>query len=138
MSALVNAARSYLGTPWQHQGRSRNAIDCLGLLALSERDTGRAVADRTDYARVPNPDELQAGLQAHYGVPVAGAEPEMAALLPGDKLLLRYGRDAQHVAIVTDHKDTLGMIHAYAGANCRVTEHILDDKWRRRIVAVFR
>lgn len=38
--AFVAEARSYLGTPWRHQGRNRMGIDCVGLVIVSARING--------------------------------------------------------------------------------------------------
>ena len=29
---IVDAARNWVGVPYRHQGRTRNGIDCVGLL----------------------------------------------------------------------------------------------------------
>jgi cell wall-associated NlpC family hydrolase len=137
---LVDEARKLIGTPWQHQARSAAAVDCLGLLVLAERATGRVVADRTNYGRVPTRAELEAGLIAHYGPPVLSERPALADLRPGDKLLILLpgAPGANHVGIVGDSPNGLTLIHAWSGGECRVTEHRIDHKWQRRIVAVFR
>ena len=40
MTSLWEAARSYLGVPWQDGGRTRAGLDCLGLVLLASRDVG--------------------------------------------------------------------------------------------------
>lgn len=137
---LVEAARALLGTPWQHQARSTSAVDCLGLLVLAERATGRVVSDRTNYGRVPARQELSEGLRAHYGEPVLGARPDASELQPGDKLLIQLpgSKEANHVGIVGDSPNGPTLIHAWSGGLCRVTEHRLSDPWRRRICEVYR
>ena len=136
--SLVDEARKLLGARWQHQARTPQAVDCLGLLVLAERGTGRDVADRTNYGRVPTTGELREGLQAHYGAAVLGAAPDL--LQPGDKLLIRLpgSPEANHVAIVAQGAHGLNIIHAWSGGLCQVTEHGLSDAWRRRIVEVYR
>ena len=54
-------------------------------------------------------------------------------MLPGDLLLMRFAGEPQHLAVFTGET----IIHAYQ-ATGRVVEHSLDDKWRRRIVRVYR
>ena len=41
---LDQAARAYIGVPWQHHGRSRHGLDCVGLLFLASRDIGTLTA----------------------------------------------------------------------------------------------
>ena len=48
---LVAQARSYLGVPWRHQGRTRAGIDCAGLVVLVARDLGLTDYDSTAYGR---------------------------------------------------------------------------------------
>lgn len=138
MSALVDAARRYMGAPFAHQGRAAWAMDCAGLLVLAERDCGRELRDVAAYGRTPWRDGLESALVDNYGPPVQGD------LLPGDKLLMRFAREPQHIAIVTDYiGGGLGIIHTRSDISNgrqkgRVVEHILDATWRDRIVKVFR
>lgn len=138
MICIVEAARSFIGVPWLHQGRSREGIDCLGLLVLSEAACGREMADRANYGRIPVDNELREGLEEHYGMAVLGEAPALEDLLPGDKALLMLGRDPSHVGIIGDSPNGKTLIHSYASGPCRVAEMRIDQAWRHRIVAVFR
>jgi cell wall-associated NlpC family hydrolase len=124
MSALIAAARAYLGVPFVHQGRSRHGLDCIGLVVCAARDIGLTLADRTDYPRDPNgllPLEM-----ARQFAPVESPQA-------GDILLMRFRGEPQHVAILAGAT----LIHGYASIG-RVVEHGMDAKWRRRIVAAYR
>lgn len=121
---FVAAARSYVGVPFRHQGRTRHGVDCIGLVVCAARDIGLALADRTDYPRDPNgllPLEM-----ARQFAPVESPQA-------GDILLMRFRGEPQHVAIMAGAT----LIHGYASIG-RVVEHGLDAKWRRRIVAAYR
>lgn len=50
--AFVAAARSYIGVPWKHQGRSRAGLDCIGLIILAGRDIGIAVPLVANYGPI--------------------------------------------------------------------------------------
>lgn len=57
---LIRAARSMLGAPWVHMGRSRSGMDCLGMIALSMRECGIDLFKLTDvpdrpYGRAADP-----------------------------------------------------------------------------------
>ena len=138
MSALVTAARAYMGAPFHHQGRAAHGMDCAGLLVLAERDCGRELRDVAAYGRTPWRDGLEAALVDNYGAPVTGE------MLPGDKLLMRFTLEPQHIAIVTDYiGGGLGVIHtrsdvSHGQQQGRVVEHILDATWLDRIVKVYR
>jgi cell wall-associated NlpC family hydrolase len=124
MSALIDAARAYLGTPFMHQGRSRHGLDCIGLLVCAARDAGAHIEDRTNYPRDPNgllPIELDRQFDA------------VDARMPGDILLMRFAGEPQHIALYTGAT----LIHSYASIR-RVVEHRLDIKWARRIVQTYR
>ena len=50
-----------------------------------------------------------------------------------DIYFMAWGREPQHVALITDK----GIIHSYSGVG-KVVEHALDEDWKRRIVAAYR
>jgi hypothetical protein len=136
-AAFIDAARSYQGAVWAHQGRRHDRMDCIGLLVLSMGATGRLLRDRTDYGMTPHLRKLRAELIQQIGPPVT--DP-----CPGDVVTLRWSGEERHVAIVTDHPEGLGLIHCWRAApgapvgGGKVVEHRLDEQWRRRIVDVFR
>lgn len=138
--AWVEAARALLGVPFCHQGRSRQGLDCLGLLILSAHAAGLRFGgyqplqlDEGGYGPRPDTDYLAQRLGAYLS-----AVPRQAMQV-GDVLLLRVEGRAQHLALVMDYPyaAALGMIHAYAPAR-RVVEHRLDDDWQRAIARVYR
>lgn len=121
---IVDEARSYIGCRWHHQGRSRAGVDCVGLVVRVSHALGLTDFDTSDYSRQPDPAMMRATL-AQYMEPVGRYQL-------GDVLLMRFEREPQHVAIVTDK----GIIHAYAQAR-RVVEHRLDSLWKSRIVGAY-
>lgn len=123
---VIETARSFLGCRWHHQGRSRAGIDCVGLVIKTGHALGLSDFDITDYSRQPDPVRMRALLGEHMDT-IAAADAK-----PGDVLLMRFEKEPQHVAIVTD----IGIIHAYAQVR-RVTEHRLDSIWRARIVGAY-
>ncbi len=91
--SFITAARAYLGVPWQHQGRSRFGIDCVGLLVCVARDLGIQIEDMRAYEREPGAHDLARMLRRHcVSVPVAG-------MRPGDIVLM--GRPSTHVGFLT-------------------------------------
>ena len=129
-------AETYLGTPFVHRGRTRNQLDCAGLLILVARDLGLGYRNKRVYGREPQNDGLQEFLLKHCGAPLTKTSDELEV---NDILLLRLDhKDPSHLAIVTPYplEGQLGMIHTY-GALGRVVRHILDDKWRSRIHGIY-
>lgn len=121
---VIAAARSYLGVPWVHQGRTRAGLDCGGLVVCVAHDLGLSDFDATGYAREPDGITLRRYLQAH-ALRVSQSEP-------GDILLLRFVRHPQHVGIRTDY----GIIHTFAQVGA-VVEHRLDGAWAARVVDAY-
>lgn len=140
MNALVQQARTYLGTPYRHRGRSRRAIDCAGLLWCSYADLGYVLPDVKVYGREPHKDGLMAGLIDALGEPVwRGREPARALLRVGDCVVSAFVREPHHLAIVGDDPlYGLSLIHSDGSAAKKVVEHGLSEHHRKQIVAIFR
>lgn len=140
-TALVAAARGYLGAPFVHQGRLPAGMDCAGLLVLAYADCGRQLRDLSGYGRTPWRDGLEAALEDNFGP----ALPDGEKIEPGDKLLI-LGRsgEPQHIAIAGDYYlGGISLIHTrsdlFRGAERgRVTEHRLDERWAKLIFKVYR
>jgi NlpC/P60 family putative phage cell wall peptidase len=134
-AALVTETRSWIGTPYRHQGSLKGiGCDCLGLV----RGVWRACVGREpelpppyapDWAEATGADTLIAAAARHLA-PVDGEH-----IGGGDVLLFRWrdGYVAKHAAIATGEGT---MIHAHDGA--AVCEVALSPWWRRRLAAAFR
>jgi len=87
--------------------------------------------DRVDYGREPWKDGLEREMREHFGEPVN----DLAA---GDVVLMRWDERPEpcHVGIIGSDQYGLTLIHSYSMIS--VTEHGIDDAWRKRIVMVFR
>lgn len=125
----VEIARSYIGTPWRHQARGPDALDCIGLLAACF-----PVADRTDYGRDPRAQQLEAAVRQQFGPPI-----DLDEMAENDVILMRFPRVVRHVGIVANHwKGGLSIIHTWARGPKMVCETRIDDQWMRRIALVHR
>lgn len=131
---VIAAARSWIGTPYQHQASLKGVgCDCLGLL----RGVWREVVG--EEPEKPNP-------YSPYWAEAGGGESLLEAatrhlipcddraVRPGRVLLFRWreGLPVKHCGIAVSETH---FIHAHDGAS--VTEVPLIAGWRRRIVAVF-
>ncbi|MFC0283057.1 DUF6950 family protein [Camelimonas abortus] len=131
---IVAEARSWLGTPYLHQGACKDVgCDCLGLA----RGVWRAVYGAEpespppyapDWAEARGAETLLAAARRHM------RETPLQDAQPGDLLLFRFraGAPARHCAILTGPQT---MIHAHDGAG--VVEVALTPWWRRRAVFCF-
>jgi cell wall-associated NlpC family hydrolase len=135
-TGFLECARSKLGTPFRHRGRSERGLDCVGLVGVCLQSVGREIADRPHYGRDPVADGLRDVLVAHFGDPVTDWQA-------GDVVLMRWHQDNgtdlfNHVAILADYYlGGFALIHALKEAN-RVIETRLAGPWPRRIVEAWR
>lgn len=133
---IVASARSYVGVPFRHQGRSRHGLDCLGLLVCVARDCAlmygnKALYQYDDrcYGHYPDAEKLSTQLQRYLC--------REDCLASGKIALIKADHGARHLAIIGDYGDnSLSLIHAYAPAR-KVIEHRLSTDWAARIEAVF-
>lgn len=132
-NAIVVAARTFIGTPYQHQASLQGVgCDCLGLIRGVWRSVyGDAPEDPGAYDssrfRANGPETLLAGARRHL------IEKDNLNFEIGDVLLFRLHpmRPVQHCGIATS---ATTMIHAHDGACvCEVP----IDAWRKRLAFVF-
>lgn len=125
---IVDAARACLGTPYRHQGRiPGKALDCAGLVVCAVRMAGLDVIDTDGYSMTPCADMLRSVVERNQVSLVGEAHA-------GDILLMRFGREPQHLAIYTG-EDTI--IHSYLDVGM-VCEHRYAGVWKARTVGVYR
>ena len=128
---VAATARQYLGVRFQHQGRSRAGMDCAGLVVRVALDLGLPVMDWQGYGRLPRADRMRVMVSAQC-VELAPHTPPSS----GHLAMMRFEAEPQHLAIVVDHPQGLGLIHALMHER-KVAEHRLDARWLQRIVALY-
>ena len=139
---ILACARSWLGTPWRHQGRLKGvAVDCGGLILGVGKELGLLDFDTRAYGRIPDGQQLRALCEQHLcrkhiGGLASSSAAVGQAIMPADVLLMRFTRHPQHLAIAGDRGNPFSLIHAYADAGACV-EHGADARWLGRIVAVY-
>ena len=137
MSAVVEAARGWLGTPYLHQASCKGAgCDCLGLLRGVWREIYGAEPEKAppytqDWSEPDGVERLWAAALRHL-------EPKpLEEAMPGDVLLfrMRAGSVAKHLGLQGKTGAEATFIHAYSGHG--VVESALTAPWARRVVARF-
>jgi len=140
-STIINQARTWLDTPYVHQGRVKGVgVDCIGLVNGIALELDLYENTSWDYTRFR---ELSKIHKAYRRVPQGTAlyqclksyAPEYPPnqMQPSDILLVSFKGKPRHTAILTDRGT---VIHAYAEAN-RCVENSIDF-WRSSIVGTFR
>ena len=133
-SRIVASARSWLGVPYVHQGRSKKGIDCIGLIVETARGVGLPIPPiPNNYTANPTSDMLLSACALNLQ---QAADP--TKLLPGSIAVL-WGFErgaAQHFAIVGVHALKPTMIHAFS-KHRKVVEHGWDAFWMKRFVRTY-
>jgi cell wall-associated NlpC family hydrolase len=141
-SAFLAVARTWLKTKWLHQGDVKGrGCDCLGLIRGVCIETGlvppdwksiEGVQELLGYGRLPFRGTLERVCDRFL---VRISEQDA---LPADVVVMKFGGEAHHMAILGDYQHGgLSIIHAYA-AQRMVVEARLDDQMRARICRWYR
>lgn len=120
-SAIVSAARSWLGTPYHHAADVKGAgVDCAMILVRVYVDLG--LVEPFDPRPYTKDWFLHRDDERYMGHLLARAR-EVAEPQPGDVMLFKIGRCFAHGGIVTSAAP-LTIIHAFAPARCVVEDEI--------------
>jgi cell wall-associated NlpC family hydrolase len=127
-AALIAEARTWLGTPFRHRGRTRAGVDCIGLIFRSYEAAIGPIEDFADYHfRASSAKAFDR--VGHYADRIA---PKDAG--PGDIVQMNYDGHSIHFGILTDR----GVIHATISPG-NVCEHGLDlSSANGRVVGYYR
>lgn len=140
---VVAEARSWVGTPYVHQHRTKgHAVDCVGLVigvglaaGVLPTWTPEAWAPHQSYGRAANPAHMSRAIE-EFLLPLYPADA--AAAPDGTIAFMAWRRDLpMHVAILASMPDgRRTMIHAYPQAR-RVVEHGFAAEWPDRVVSLW-
>ena len=137
MSAVVEEARRWIGTPYVHQASVRGAgADCLGLIRGIWRQVFGAEPVALprytmDWDEPQGEERLWAAARQHL-VPADGADWHAGQVL---LFRMREAAVAKHLGLLSAAGEAPAFIHAYARHG--VVESPLSEAWRRRVVARF-
>lgn len=91
---FVNNARSWIGTPWVHQGRTRKGVDCVGFVECLGLQSGVLPASysfQRSYARSPPASALHDA--------VADIAEPLDSAVKGCLIILKMPYVARHLGI---------------------------------------
>ncbi|NTV02421.1 MAG: hypothetical protein HGB04_06500 [Chlorobiaceae bacterium] len=130
---IINVAKSWLNTPYHHEGNVKGAgVDCAMLLVEVYAEAGAMGWIE------PRPYSKQWMLhrsQEQYLAWVIQYADEVPDHRPGDLVLMRYGRTLSHSAIVIDGTR---VIHAYARENCVTWGDLTQEPFMGRELHFYR
>jgi cell wall-associated NlpC family hydrolase len=136
---IVAEARSWVGTPYRHQGKTKGrAVDCVGLIL----GVGHSLAlldiapvewrEFASYSRTPNPRKMGTAMELFLD-----RLETPAGEWPGPGVVGWFGwRDEMpmHLAITALFEGRPTMIHAFSHAE-RCVEHGFVSEWPGRVVS---
>jgi hypothetical protein len=126
---IGDIAKSYIGTPFRHQGRSPHfGLDCAGVLVCALEGAGVRVNDCRVYDRVPPRDLLQSMVELH-GFTESTRPPKT------DDVCLFWMRNRRlviHCGVVVE--DGRSLIHVEAG---RAVEAVPLRLWSEQLAATY-
>ena len=128
MTSLWEAARHYLGVPWQDGGRTRAGLDCLGLVLLASRDVGIEFDPEGQLDRRASPGLLMRAALTHT------RRVPLRAAAAGDYVFADMGQ-AQQIGILAP---SLGS-GAESGLNCvfaAVRRAVVEQPFRAQLTRV--
>ena len=122
--SIAQAARSYRGTPFRHQGRQPGvALDCAGVVLCAAWAAGITVPDFAAYGKLPESDMLLGRLREAC-VQVLATEA-----IPGDLALFQFRAGLPtHLAVLTGDDR---MVHAWEQKD-RVLWATMGRSWAAR------
>jgi hypothetical protein len=131
VDAFVRTVLSLTGVPFQHAGRSRAGLDCVGVILCALDEIGVHV-DVRPYGRWTREAELVTRLDAQTSAVDANA------VRAGDLLLLRASRRLQHIAVLLQADlSHAWIVHSHETVG-RVTLERLEGEWRDAVVQIRR
>lgn len=128
MRTFLEIARSYIGTPFKHQGRLPGVgLDCAGVVVCALIESGKQVQDVLGYGRIPSKGLFQRMVDQQCD------NINIDEIKDGDLMMFAFRTDSQHIAIY----DNGMIIHAYSEVG-KVVRNSLDDAWRERLRGCYR
>jgi len=105
---LIAEARRWLGTPFRHQGRTGDGLDCVGLLVVIARGLDLPHHDVTGYTRRAE----GMGFLDHFHAHLVEIAPGIARA--GDVLVFVETAYPCHTGLMSSHRGAAHLIHAHA------------------------
>lgn len=128
-------SRDYVGLPWQFAGRSRDSVDCWGLLWLVYRDVlGIEIASYAEETTDAPEREQIASLMAGELVKSPWVDVPPGQEREFDMAVFKRAGIDSHVGVVIEPGR---MLHITSGTESRV-ERFDQGRWKPKLIALHR
>lgn len=118
---IVAEARSWLGVPWRHQGRTRQGVDCAGLPILVAQALELSSYNPMDYPRRPDGTFV-----LHFRKELDFVKP--ADVQDGDVLVFAESGHPCHCGIRVTLYGQPAIVHAHAKRRQVIEESLENAK----------
>ncbi len=126
---IVDLARSLVGTRFKHQGRTKEGLDCVGVVIKVGSELGLLDYDVSDYQKRTSGHSF-----LHYMREAKLVSKNWKKRAVGDILLMHDQHFPCHLALLScDLPQTI--IHAHSSRRCVLEE--LYEPWKNRFVGLY-
>lgn len=129
-SEIIDEARKWINVRFRHQGRTKDGIDCVGLIIQVAKGLKISEFDITSYSRGANSLELIKFFKDLMN------EKLLSEMTLGDVLVFRESAYPCHIAIIGEQKGIQTIIHAYAPRR-KVVEERYEGEWKEKVTHCF-
>lgn len=131
---VLTEARSYIGVPYRHMGRTRHGgVDCLGLVFEVGKELGlHEYDDSISYPRSAFDRSMLEAVRKH------STSVKLADLQDGDIIIFRDTMFPQHMGFMVWHGTDRWLINANARKRKVVEEPWTKEDHERKFLAAFR
>lgn len=132
---IVEEARSWKGTPFQHQGQIKGkGVDCAHFVALVARDAGMDIEIPHNYRPREDGTVMLKLLREHLDF-ISNNDRQAGDVIALCDEALKEPDVPRHLAFVSDVTHTTFIVHA---SERGVLEHRLNSWWTKRIHSCWR
>lgn len=134
---IVETARSYIGVPWKHLGRSKLAVDCAGLIIEVGKEIEIVPQDfhfYTNYKRRPTQYNFKKEFDKHLYL------KRTSEVEAGDVVVLKDdGIYPCHCGIIgfDEEEEELTLIHSSVRFRKVLEQPLTSEDWDKKITGTF-
>lgn len=128
---IAQEAKKWIGTRFLHQGRSKEGIDCVGLVVKVAENLGYSVEDEKGYNRTAQGYAFQKYFDKQ------AKKIKTSDIRPGDLLIFADSKYPCHVAIYVETKGIPCIVHAHA-LRRKVLEEPFEGEWKSKLRGAYR